>query len=590
MFQISKPSEAVRLLHWTKELPKASDADPLGLELRLSARLSNELLYCITSITPRARYYSFFPWALQDYNERERLTKGDRGRVKGVLFRERAMVLGAVVHHDSAACLDGALGGSGEAIKLVRQNLRSYDLASFRHLLNTEGQFGAAYKGSLINLGVFKADDVVVNDEVSLETSELSEETQAIDVRELSPVGKRLADAFQRSVRTTEYVAEGLTLKDKVTSKALAQFGSRAGLCEIASKGAKDRAVLRDVFFAIDPDVTGDSHKRRRMTLLLLLQCTGQARSAGTYLSDRSLSDICYFSALVPDDDAGKAIPVKMPDVLVDIQERWRIFFTQSYLAVALQSMLVACVRVIRGNSGGMRHEQLMNSLNAPGLSSRFNECTGLELQGDVFQMSARELLALSGSRERSNTIELGSIKAPLSERQLEILLVEGEANEAAGIVFAALLFYQVALRHKQRVPAQYGNWYEQQIHNDYSDVALPGILRFLQAEFGENWLDRPNGEILGRIIWRFVIRQHQTMSYERGFGGGAPLFHVDGTTVVGTEVDFINPEARNPRLRSALQILSDLGLLNYDEENGYERTPEGETWLLSGLEASRTP
>jgi hypothetical protein len=213
VFQISRPSEGVRLLHWTKELPKASDADPLGLELRLSARLSNELLYCITSITPRARYYSFFPWALQDYNERERLTKGDRGRVQGVLSRERAMVLGAVLHHDGAACIDGALGGSGEAIKLARKNLGSYDLASLRHLRNKEGQFGAAYKGSLINLGLFKTDEVTVNDEASLETSELSEETQAIDVRELSPIGKRLADAFQRSVRITDYVVGDYPVK-----------------------------------------------------------------------------------------------------------------------------------------------------------------------------------------------------------------------------------------------------------------------------------------------------------------------------------------------------------------------------------------
>lgn len=65
-------------MHWTKEQPRASDADPLGLELRVSARLADELLYCITSITPRARYYAFFPWAMQDYNEHERLTKGDR--------------------------------------------------------------------------------------------------------------------------------------------------------------------------------------------------------------------------------------------------------------------------------------------------------------------------------------------------------------------------------------------------------------------------------------------------------------------------------------------------------------------------------
>jgi hypothetical protein len=97
VFSLAKPSKDIQLLHWNKELPSASTADPLGLNLRVSARLSNELLYCITSITPRARYYAFFPWAFDDYNSHEKGRPKDRGRIKAVLMRERAMVLGAVL-------------------------------------------------------------------------------------------------------------------------------------------------------------------------------------------------------------------------------------------------------------------------------------------------------------------------------------------------------------------------------------------------------------------------------------------------------------------------------------------------------------
>jgi hypothetical protein len=71
VYQFTKPSDAVQLVRWNKELPSASAADPLGLNLRVSARLANELLHCITSITPRARYYSFFPWAFEDYRDTE---------------------------------------------------------------------------------------------------------------------------------------------------------------------------------------------------------------------------------------------------------------------------------------------------------------------------------------------------------------------------------------------------------------------------------------------------------------------------------------------------------------------------------------
>jgi hypothetical protein len=62
VLRLRKPTEGVQLLRWNKKLPSASTQDPLGLNLRLSARLATQLLYCITSITPCARYYAFFPW------------------------------------------------------------------------------------------------------------------------------------------------------------------------------------------------------------------------------------------------------------------------------------------------------------------------------------------------------------------------------------------------------------------------------------------------------------------------------------------------------------------------------------------------
>jgi hypothetical protein len=584
MFRIGKPTEGVRLIQWTKELPRASEADPLGLELRASARISNELLYCITSITPRARYYAFFPWALHDYNTRERLTKTDRGRIKGVLSRERAMVLGAILHHDGAACENGALGGSKEAIKLTKSRARSYDLSAWKHLNNSQGQFGAAYKGSLINLGVFETDNIEVHDDVSADTDELDETTQAIEVRELSALGRRLADAFGRSVQRTAYVSQGLTTKDKIAANILEEFGSRAGLCEITEKAPKDREILREVFFARCPELGRGSHLRRRMSLILFLECIARTREAGLAFDDRTLSDICYFEAIVIDRNDTKTLThIALPACLADIQQRWRVFFTQGYLAVALQSLLVALVRQIRDKPAGVMRSQVIPALNPPSLPIRFKEILGQELPGDFFEMTARETLALCGVAGESED-DLLPATASFSERRLEGLLVDDEeANEAAGVVLAAMLLYQTVLRYKRRSPTQFHNWYAQQIHNDYADVALPGVIRFLEAELGKAWLDRTNHEILDRLIWRFVVRQHQTMSYERGFGGVAPLFHVDGNRIVATEMDYTDPRAKNPRFWPAMQILADLKLTIFVDK-AYELTSDGEAWLASEL------
>jgi hypothetical protein len=589
VFQRSKPTEGIRLLQWNKELPSASAADPLGLNLRVSARLSDELLYCITSVTPRARYYAFFPWAFQDYNEQERSTRTDRGRIKGVLVRERAMVLGAVLHHNGHPCDGGALGGSEKATKIDLKRRRSFDLSRWEHLGAAEGQFGAAYKGSLINMGVFETDNERVKDEAEAETAELDKETQDIEVRELSNLGKRLATAFGQSVRGTAYVKQKWTLRDSVDTDILTEFGSRAGLCEIAKKWADDRDVLRDAFFAKYKEMDRPGQHRRRMSLLLLLECVGQAHAAGALFGNSSFSDACYFGMFVSDADTPEKTPVNVPPQLADIYERWRIFYSQNYLAVALQSILVACVRVLRNRPGGMPYEHLIQGLNPPSLNARFREVFGRELPEDFFALSARETLTLCGIGGK-HPVNILPIDAPFSERTLEHILIESEANDAASVPLAAMLMYEVVLRYGQRVSAAHNNWYAQQIYNTAADIALPEIAKFLVHEFGDGWLDHSNEQILRRVVWRFVIRQHQTMSYERGFGGSAPLFHVDGTTIIGAGTDFTDPRALNPRLGSALQILSDLGLITYEDDIGYKRTPEGNDWLAAEVGHEVTP
>ena len=277
MLNLTKPAEGVQLLRWNKKLPSASTQDPLGLNLRLSARLATQLLYCITSITPRARYYAFFPWAFQDYAENEKGKRGDPGSVRAVLSRERAMVLGAVLHHDGAACEGGALGGSNKATELVNSRARqSYNLDAWKHLQAAEGQFGAAYKASLINLGLFADKSDEVDEEASAESNELDTEVQSIELTELSDRGKRLADAYQRAVRGTRYVKERWTLESLVPRDVLKEFGSRAGLCEISQKGADDRDVIKEILFSCDREGAQSTHYRRRMSLLLLLHAIGE--------------------------------------------------------------------------------------------------------------------------------------------------------------------------------------------------------------------------------------------------------------------------------------------------------------------------
>lgn len=586
----------VQLLRWNKKLPSASTQDPLGLNLRLSGRLATQLLYCITSITPRARYYAFFPWAFQDYAENESGKRGDRGSVRGVLARERALVLGAVLHHDGEACAGGALGGSEKAMELVNGRARqSYNLDAWKHLQSGEGQFGAAYKASLINLGLFSNESDEVHEEASEESQELHEDVQSIEIAELSRRGKRLADAYRRAVHATKYIKDGWTTHSSVPADILKEFGSRGGLCEISQEGADDRDVIKEILFSCDREETKSTHYRRRMSLLLLLYGISKAAKIEVAFDRQSFSDLTYFGRAVTDEEHQKSTAIGVPDSLRDVAERWRIFHFHSYLTVALQSLLVSVVGVLRHHPAGIDRSRLLDEFQVPALGARFSKLFETELPGLFFDLTPAELLGVAGVSVadvlagRPSALASLSIGSKFGERNLVEQLIEGEAEQISGIVVASFLLYVVLLRYQTSVETTYDAWYQNLVQDRFADLSVPGVLGTLRSEYGDGWWQRPNREILNLLLWRFVLLQHQTMSYERGFGGSAPLLHIDGTTIIGTDADFSDPGALNARFFSAVQILRDLQLVAGDYDDGLHLTAAGDAWL-ERLLAEETP
>ena len=119
------------ILAWSAPIESTAGVDPLGLALRVGARLTSELLHCITSITPRARYFSFLAWCISDFRSREAGRKLSRGLRRGIQIREHALVLGCVLHHDGEACVGGGLTGSEKAVEWIRAGVPTrVDLSS----------------------------------------------------------------------------------------------------------------------------------------------------------------------------------------------------------------------------------------------------------------------------------------------------------------------------------------------------------------------------------------------------------------------------------------------------------------------------
>lgn len=81
-------------------MPVSEDQDPLGLNLRVSARLSGQLLHCITFITRHARYFAFFPWCVSEFNRREKGENAIASLRDTIRLREKALTLECVLDHD----------------------------------------------------------------------------------------------------------------------------------------------------------------------------------------------------------------------------------------------------------------------------------------------------------------------------------------------------------------------------------------------------------------------------------------------------------------------------------------------------------
>jgi len=238
----------MRLLHWTEPVKAKAGTDPLGLALRVGARLAGQLLYCITSITPRARYYSFLPWCVREYRKTLRGRENDPGIVKAVQQWEKALVLGCVVHHEGKPCQGGGLVGSSKVVEWLNSEsgIPSHlDLSSRTFSKNPAlGQ----YVGSLINLGVFKATDSVdQNERDDEEVSEDEDEGREItmDDIELDDLGDFLASYYESTLDSSN-------VKPSLSGKRseLERWAAVGGFCELRESTAEDRA--RAVFQHIE--------------------------------------------------------------------------------------------------------------------------------------------------------------------------------------------------------------------------------------------------------------------------------------------------------------------------------------------------
>lgn len=250
MKEIADTIPPLKLPVWTaRRETEGPGRDPLGLA-RVSQRILDAMLPGITTQTSRARYYSFYPWAVE--NVRHEVGTTSRARfIEAFQRRDAALMLSCLAHHDGKEPLVGLVGSKEGARQWQGRKSSSYGL-SFRILpSHPMGAFGQYYRGCLENLGIIEQ-----RDETGI--------PYATD-----GLGKELADSFERSIAHSQYLKKGRTSADELDYRILHDLGKIACLCRLGL-ATPEQDLLRKVFFLQRGGAAKQKHPQRETLTLLL--------------------------------------------------------------------------------------------------------------------------------------------------------------------------------------------------------------------------------------------------------------------------------------------------------------------------------
>lgn len=562
---MSKPTMPLpMLLRWSEHVPVSDVQDPLGLGLRGSTRLASRLLFCITSITPRARYFSFIPWCVQDWQKHEKGQRFALGLREAIALREKALTLGCVAHHDGKPCPGGALVGSDNVAKWFSKGYADIDL---RKLPFAKNPALGAYFNSLVNLGFFVTeDDLAASDELE------EDATLTFDDLELSELGRQIADGYNSLIARLDSVRSISMPHRRCTVRSLSELGKRGGLCELAEPGAPDRQLLRDIFFA-RIKLKGGSHSVRNRSLCLILALCRQLNEDNWILSEVAFGSAVYFGEVVSDEE--ERIEIEWPKPLLDIATRWRMFYFHHYMSVALEGMFSWLVtHVSEKGLAGISVKELSGTLDSKAVHKPLAELLGIAVPArfgestplDLFQAVFSSFKELDAQTSQLLDQELRPTRF-LSEDRLEnAIRSRTHLRDPNGLAVPIVLLLLTLARYVQWEGTNYGNWLARASTDPYLDLVPPVLTRGLKRRFGRWWTCKWS-ELAEFVLGRYVVQQHQSMSYEKTAKGDRCLLQVDDEKITTRPNEAYEKIGMgNPRFRSAVRILTDLGLLAEDD------------------------
>ncbi|HEX8441946.1 hypothetical protein [Archangium sp.] len=508
-----------------------------------SVALYSQLLPGISNVTDRARYYSFYPWLLWNLKRRPSLALTPLQVVR----RGECLFTLIASRHAEKLSQDEALHGVAmvgrNTLMAPQRELESgghLDLLPYaalegehpkRYFKNRYGGLGQYYLGPLRELGVLAGDS--------------SKGPQFTTER-----GGPLAENMEAGADSNAFfsVLEAGSV-DEATLDALADFCP----CRLPAS-TREHTALLELFFD-RKQVHGETGRWRRNSLALLLDLLSQLQPKE---NPQALFRAAVYAGSVHD---GKTW--SLPQELEATRQAWAVYQRSELLSVAVQGVFWVALRLV---GKGMRVQ------GSAAVAQRVRE-----LAREVLEARASLPFSQAVAAKRLELPDLVDWRATEHEQSLATAMEDAVRRGETEKVLAQSLQVMVALATRDE---SHGDPYRGFLPSDYFRAYGINLWEFRRCA-REVWSSLSLEELAGWLAARWGVETHLRVALRKLHQDSQDTFLVrpmDGALHVVSEAP--PPGFTSPRLRTALRMLIDLGLVALGEHGSLSVTPDGQKML----------
>ncbi len=540
--------------HWTEiAFATSRGRDALGIET-LSESLLADMLPGINNQTLRARYYSFWAWALRDFIKDKNARHTQQGFYEWMRSREDMLIFAYLSH----GCAGGA-AGTCRGREIWQNGKRDVYPLTWRSMKSTRGgAYALYYRGPLAEMNI-----------ILPEGEDRRHDALA------KPMGVELADAYAEAVAGTLYVRKYLQAT-QVTREIIEDFTENGCFCQV-SRHERERKALIHVFFRFD---TPDANAVRRLaSLSLFLDIIHQ--SQGQPLAQDEFRDVFYFWSY------SASHPYRPEGNLLEAAQRWRIFQLRQWFVLAIEAPWAYFLRRIEIEP--MTEEDfLAELLDWPDLDALAGVLNFTLPDANVHTLTVADFYAAIRDAIPAASQETGPLNFAndLNERHLGNILRHKKNYYDPQIMLGYALVMLVLTYWRAQSWVDQPGW--EFLTDKYALGRMPmeSYMRHVDRAIDEQW------SIARWVQWlyqRYLWQQHRRVVLQKLANSGKDTSrfeyldlpeHGDFRLARMRAIAPDQPKMNAPRFPSALSIFTDLVLIEPLSNRGYRLLAEAESLL----------